>query len=396
MVRSRWSLIVAFALMGAATQVLWVTFAAVTDDAHTHYGVSKNAIGWLANVFPLFYVLLAIPAGIVLDRWFRGGLAVGAVLTAVGALLRLTGDSYGWVLFGQVVISLGQPLVLNAITGVTTRYLAEKDRPTGIAIGSASTFAGLVIGFGLGAALSHPNRMHLLVVIGAVLAVASAIVLLLALRAPASFEVALAPAGIGAFRVAWADPFIRRLCAVVFVPFGIFVTLSTFAQTLLKPAGVSDSTAGVILICNVVAGVIGCATVPVWATRRRREMTVLFASLFVTTTACAVLAAAAGVVTGFIAIAAIGFVLLPALPIVLEMTERRSGEVGGTATGLMWMAGNLGGLVVATVVGVIVDHPVPAFALLAVLTVLALPLVRRFGRYAFATPGDPAPAAPAG
>src|SRR3954465_5439551 len=164
--------VVGFALLGATTQVLWVTYAPVTDAAATYYGVSDSAVGWLANVFPLLYVLLAVPAGMVLDRWFRGGLAAGAVLTALGALLRLGGASYQWGLLGQLVVGVAQPLVLNAITGVASRYLPPRHRPTGIAIGSASTFAGLIVGFGLGAVFASPSGIRPLLEVQALLAVA--------------------------------------------------------------------------------------------------------------------------------------------------------------------------------------------------------------------------------
>jgi hypothetical protein len=96
----------------------------------------------------------------------------------------------------------------------------------------------------------------------------------------------------------------------------------------------------------------------------------------VTTLACVALAVVPGVAVGFVAVVALGFALLPALPIVLEMTERRAGAAEGTATGLIWLTGNLGGLVLAAVVGLLVDHPVPAFLLLAALSVLTLPLLR--------------------
>lgn len=59
-----------------------------------HYGVSVSAIGWLAEIFPLLYVVLAIPSGILLDRWFRPMLAGGGALVAFGGLLRLGGDSF--------------------------------------------------------------------------------------------------------------------------------------------------------------------------------------------------------------------------------------------------------------------------------------------------------------
>ena len=79
----RWSVVVAYASVVAVTQMLWLTFAPITTDVARDFDVSKTAVGLLALVFPLFYVLLAIPAGIALDRWFRGSLAAGAVLTAL-------------------------------------------------------------------------------------------------------------------------------------------------------------------------------------------------------------------------------------------------------------------------------------------------------------------------
>src|SRR5579871_4309233 len=55
-----WGVIVAYALLTAATQMLWLTFAAITTDSAHRYGVSEGAVGWLAEIFPLLYVLLAI------------------------------------------------------------------------------------------------------------------------------------------------------------------------------------------------------------------------------------------------------------------------------------------------------------------------------------------------
>lgn len=375
---ARWSVIVVFALLGAVTQVLWVTYAPVTDAAAAYYGVSDTAIGWLANVFPLLYVLLAIPAGMVLDRWFRGGLAAGAVLAAAGALLRLL-PGYEWALAGQLVVGVAQPLVLNAITGVASRYLPTADRPTGIAIGSAGTFAGLIVGFGLGAVFASSSAIPTLLAVQAAIAVVVGLAVLYVVRRPAPFEPgATEAAGLGALRIALRDPGIRRLCALVFVPFGVFVSLSTFLQPLLEPAGVAESTAGLLLVANVVAGVVGCAVVPVFASRRKAEVRVMAAALGVTAFACVALALVPGVAVGFVAVVALGLALLPALPIVLELTERRAGAAEGTATGLIWLTGNLGGLVLAAVVGVLVDQPVAAFLLLAALSLATLPLLRSF------------------
>lgn len=378
--RSRWGAIVAFALVGAATQLVWLNFAGVTTVAAERYGVSESAIGWLAQVFPLLYVVLAIPAGLILDKWFRSGLIAGAVLTALGAVLRLGGDDYGWLLAGQIVASVAQPLVLNAVTGITDRYLAEKDRPTGIAAGTASIFAGMVIAFLLSAILADSNELPTMLWLTAIFSVVAAVTLIVALRKPGEHKAERRRPDRGALQIAWGDPLIRRVCVLAIFPFGVFVAMTTFSQALLEPAGVSAGTASTILLINVVAGVLGSAVVPVLVVRHHAEAALLVASLTVTALACVALALWPGVAMGFIAITVIGFLLLPALPIVLELVERRTGEAEGTGAGLIWMAGNLGGLVVAIVVGVLVDHPVAAFLVMAGVALIAVPGARALRR----------------
>ncbi len=377
---SRWSAIVGYSLVGAATQLVWLNFAGVTTVAATRYGVSESAIGWLAQVFPLLYVVLAIPCGLILDRWFRAGLVAGAVLTAVGAGVRLIGDNYGWLLAGQLIASVAQPLVLNAVTGITGRYLDEKDRPTGIAVGTASIFGGMVLAFLLSAVFTTSSSLPAMLVVSAVFCVLAAVALMLSLRRPGDFEVLRKHPKRGALRIAWGDSLIRRLCVLAIFPFGVFVAMSTFAQALLEPAGVSGSTASAILLVQVVAGVAGSAVIPVVVARRHAESALLVVSLSVTAGACVLLAFVPGAVTGFVAITLIGLLLLPALPIVLELVERRTGEAEGTAAGLIWMAGNLGGLVVAVVVGLLVDHPTAAFLVMGGIALIAVPGARALRR----------------
>lgn len=56
-------MLIAYACVAAASQTLWLTYAPVTTVAAELYDVSVDAIGWLANIDPLLYVLLALPAG---------------------------------------------------------------------------------------------------------------------------------------------------------------------------------------------------------------------------------------------------------------------------------------------------------------------------------------------
>ncbi|MFD6392914.1 MFS transporter [Nocardia sp. NPDC060259] len=373
-------MITAFALVGAATQLVWLTYAPVTTVAAEHFGVSESAVGWLANMFPLLYVVLAVPAGILLDRWFRPALIAGAVLTAFGAGLRLLHDGFAVVFVGQTVVAVAQPLVLNAITGIAGHYLDEKDRPTGIAVGTASTFAGMAAAFVLGAALPAESQLGTLAAIGALFAGAAAIWLTVELVRAGRGPAASTQTSLSALRATLGDSYVRRLCVAVFFPFGTFVALATYGQALLEPAGVSADAASIVLLINVLAGVVGCAVVPVAVLRRGVELPAVMVGLTASALACLLVAVAPGLATGFLAFVLIGLTLLPALPIVLTMAERHTGAAEGTAAGLIWMTGNLGGLVVAGATGLLVDRPALAFGLCAATTILGVPLTMRLRR----------------
>jgi predicted MFS family arabinose efflux permease len=375
--------VAAYALVGAATQMLWLTFAPVSTVAAQAYGVSVEWIGQLANVFVLVFVLLAVPAGVLLDRNLRLYLFLGAVLAAVGGIVRL-GGKFPWLLVGGVVAALGQPLVLTGITGLTRAYLEPRHRPTGIALATASTFAGMVLAFLLGTVLSTADQMSTLVAVDAVFAVVAALTLGWALRAPVVFaDQALRVgwrASATAVRRAWAIPMVRVLCLLVFIPFGTFIALTTWTEALLEPAGVTVEQVGVVLVVNVVAGVVGSATLPSWVAKRGWEVHATVVAIVVTVGACLLLALAPGFVTALVGLAVAGFVLLPMLPVVLEIVERSSADLEGVASGLVWSVGNLGGVVIATIVTFTVSSPAASFLLLAAFMVLAAVLLPRLRR----------------
>src|SRR4051812_23484557 len=136
-VTARWGTVAAYAAVAAANQLLWLTYAPITTATAEHFGVSESAVGWLSQVFPLLYVILAIPAGLLLDRHFRSALLTGAWLTAAGGALRLGSDTFAAALAGQLLIAVAQPLILNAVTKVAVISLPPADRTRGISLGSA-------------------------------------------------------------------------------------------------------------------------------------------------------------------------------------------------------------------------------------------------------------------
>jgi predicted MFS family arabinose efflux permease len=369
-----WAVVLTYAAVAGASQLLWLTYAPVTTAAAHHYGVSVTAIGWLANVFPLLYVALAVPAGLALDRWPRTALGAGVVLTALGGVVRLGGDTFGWALSGQLLVAVAQPLVLNAITGVVA-VLPARARPTGIAVGSAGLFLGMVVALGAGAIVGGDHLVALATAQAVIGVLAAMVFLLVHRRVPIAAP--LVEAEGSGLRGVWTDPVLRAIALLAFLGFGVFVALITWLQALLEPRGVSESAAGAIITVAVAVGAVGSTLISARLEGRGVEVALLRIALVGAVVGCCLLAVSRG-----LGLAAAGTVvavlsLLTALPWLLALCERRAAGSVASATALLWLAGNLGGLAVAVAVGGLVDRPTVAFLLLAAVGLVGLPLVQR-------------------
>jgi predicted MFS family arabinose efflux permease len=346
---------------------------------HHRVGASLRRVGGGRGLaggdLPLLYVVLAIPAGILLDRWFRSTLAGGGALVAVGGLLRLGGDTFAWAMAGQATVAVAQPVVLSAVSKLAGEYLPVEQRATGISVGSAGGFVGMVIALILGPAVGGHGQLQRLLEIEAVLALVPAAMLALSLRRPGVESDEHAAIAGNAARWLWGLPSMRTLCGLVFVGFGVFVALATWLQTLLQPSGVSETAAGALLVGMVVAGVIGCAVLAPPVVARGAERGFMRCVVIVSALGCLALGVMPWLGARAAVIVVMGLFMLPALPVILTATERLAGRSAGTAGAIVWMAGNLGGLVVALIVQVLVHHPLGAFTAMAGVSLLGLPLV---------------------
>jgi len=386
-----WPVLAAYALVAAATQMVWLTYAAITTDTAHRYGVSVGAVGWLAELFPLVYVVLALPAGWLLDRWFHPVLVTGALLVALGALVRLGGETFAWALAGQIIVAIAQPVVLSAVGKLAAEHLSEDARADGISLGSAGNFVGMLLALVLGPTLGADGNLTPLLVVSAAFACTAAIALAGTLRRASPAGETTAVIGDGSLRALLARPTMTTLTGLVFLGFGVFIALATWLQTLLHPDGVSDTAAGALLVGMVIAGVVGCAMLPPRVARRHAERAFMRAVAIVTSLGCVALAALPWLPARAAVLVVMGALLLPALPIVLTAAERIAGRSIGMAGAVVWMAGNLGGLVVAGLVQALVHHQLAAFLAMAAVSALALPLAGRLPRDDSSRGGPPPP-----
>ena len=120
----RWFLLAVFMFLNIVIQIQWLSHAMIARPATIFFesrGVEFTSfynIDTLAILYMLVYIVVCLPASYIIDRFnLRMGIGIGAVLSAVGALMKgFFASSFSVVFFGQVLLAIGQPFVLNAAT----------------------------------------------------------------------------------------------------------------------------------------------------------------------------------------------------------------------------------------------------------------------------------------
>jgi predicted MFS family arabinose efflux permease len=369
----RWVILAAYALLAACTQLLWLSFAAVDTDSAKVLHVDVGTVGDLAAIFPFVYVVLALPVGRWLDARFSQALAIGAVLTGAGALLRIAAPSSFLIqLVGQIVIAAGQPFVLNSITKVAARYFPHSERATAVSIGSVALFLGILASVLIAQPLFDAGGLSLLLIVEAIPSLIGAALMLVLLRLPAIYPDDASTAV--SLRWLIRDRLMWLLAGLIFIGMGVYNAVATWLQPVLANFG-EGGAAGNLIAVLTAGGIAGAAVLPPLVARRDQRRTMLVLALAFTAIAFAAADVRHDVVWLGVWLFATGFVIMACLPVVLDWSAVHAGTAReGSAAGFLLMSGNLGGVVLVIVIQAVMGNAYVPFAALAVIGLLGLPL----------------------
>jgi cyanate permease len=382
----RWLVLAAFILIALMTQVLWISFAPITSVASRFYGVSDLMIGLLSMVFMVVYIVVVLPSAWVIDSFgFRRAVGIGAVLSAVFGLGRgIFASSFTAVLVCQVGIAVGQPFVLGSITKIAARWFPERERATAAGLGTLALYLGP-----LAAMLLTPFLVlriglpRTLTVYGIATAVAAAVFLIAAREHPPT------PAGRDE-RVLMLDglkSMLRQrdflfLLVMFFVGLGLFNSVSTWVEDIVRPRGFSISQAGLLGGLMLIGGIVGAVVIPLFsdASRRRKPFLVLALAGLLPGLLGITFAESYGLllVSGFL----LGFFLLSAGPIGFQYAaEITRPAPEGTSNSLLLVVGQVSGILFILGMDTLKSPVTKAMTTpllgLAGLTVIALALATR-------------------
>ncbi len=346
----RWVVLAGFGGVAMVSQMLWLNFTPLLSDIQKRYQVSEmTALFSLVLVFPLLYVLFSIPAGILIDKkGYRFSVAWGGIIMAAFSLLRIIDTSFYCIVAGQVGVALAQPFIVNAIAKLASDWFSEEQGAMANGLGTVGMFLGMALGLILTPYLVDTLNFQMAMVVFAGISIAAAGFYIYADRSPPPVIHSASSAsqwnGIGNLL---KNKYLILLFFISFLGLGFFNGLMSLIEPLLAPRGFSSKEAGLAGSIMIFGGIGGAAVIPALSDHfRKRKPFFLLSVLF-----SLVALYPFGTINNYTAIlvlsGAIGFFFLPAYALLLEMCSELAGETWtGSATGLLMLAGNAGGVVV--------------------------------------------------
>jgi len=344
-------------MLVAASHVLWVSFASVTLDAAHIFNTTEISIGLLISIGPLCSALLSIPAGALTDRYgYRTPLLWAGAATAVFGFARAFSPSFPILLVLTVGLLVPQPFLINAVADLVNRHFPEDMAATVTGVGTMSIFLGITIGLTVTPPLvsSMGVRGSQFVYAGLALAALAVFVVMAPARAPErlvdpeELPIREALGRVLRSRTLW------YLSAILLCGFGFYIGITAWLEEMLRPRGISAARAGLVAGLITIAGILGSITLGALSDQIKRRKPFLIMAGIVAAPALWLLGHLESfnmlLVTAFF----MGFFLLAALPVAIAIVsedESLGPQVAGTAVGVILMAGNLGGVIVVTIMG---------------------------------------------
>ncbi len=348
----RWIMLLAFMSVVAVNQLLWITFAPITGEAASYYGVPDLSIGLLSLVFLIVYIIISIPASWAIDTYgVRVAVGIGAALTGIFGLLRgLVAPSYNLVLISQIGIAIGQPFILNAVTTVAARWFPIRERATAAGLGSLAIYIGIFMGLALTPYLTVQSGIGSMLIAYGIVSVIAALVFFLFARErpptppcpPGQEERSLVLDGL---RQTLRKREFVLLMLVFFVGLGVFNAVTTWIEDIVRPRGFSITQAGDAGGLMIVGGIIGALVVPLLSDRYRRRTPFLVLALLGATLGLGGITYATGYPLLLASAFLMGFFLLSAGPVGFQYgAEVAYPAPEGTSNGLLLLMGQISGI----------------------------------------------------
>lgn len=348
----RWLMLTIYMLIVAVNQLLWITFAPITSDATGYYGVTDLQIGILSMCFMIVYIVVSIPASWIIDKYgIRAGVGTGALFTGIFGLLRgFAGTNYHILLLAQVGIAVGQPFILNAITKLAARWFPIEERATAAGLGTLAMYIGILLGMTLTPYLVIGSGMDGMLYIYGIISAAIAALFMVLMREgpptapcrPDQEERSLVYDGL---KQTLHTKDFQWLMVIFFIGLGVFNSVTTWIEDILRPRGFSATQAGITGGMMIIGGIVGALIIPLLSDKYKRRTPFIIVALTGATLGLTGITFATSYHLLLLSGMILGFFLLSAGPVGFQYgAEITFPASEGTSNGMLLLMGQVSGI----------------------------------------------------
>jgi MFS family permease len=350
----RWVVLAVFMLINVMVQVLWICYAPIASSAAASYGVKREDVDMLANIFLLVYLPVAFPAAWAIDYFgFKKAVGFGATLMAVFGLLRAFFPyNYTVALIGSIGIAVGQPFLLNAFTKLAAQWFPQKQRATITGIVFLAMFVGIGLGEALGPGLLSAFQFKgMQMIYGVATLIAVALFLVFARSKPPT------PAGpaedetralvLDGLKSMLKQREVYFLSLALFLGSGIVNTVFTLIDGFGREKGLTTEQGVALTVALLAAGIVGSIVLPMFSDAIRRRKPIILLGIFGAVPATLCLAMGKGFNFEVICTIVLGFCITGATPVAYQYgAEITHPAPEGTSNGIFAVVVQASGLII--------------------------------------------------
>jgi len=355
----RFYIITLYSLGMFSNAIQWITFSPISDELKKIYDVPSLSVELNSLLFMILFLPVGFPSEYAIDTWGpRTGLFIGASFTLVGGWLRCLIDiNFHLVYIGQVLSAIGQPFFMNVPAKLGAIWFKPEHRTMATTVASIANPIGAAIGFLIpsffiteSTDLKADGKSQVLKLIICEAIIATVISLSIFLffkskpRLPPSRTACVEKESFrDSLRDMARNPEFWKLFFAFSVGLGVFNTLSTIINPLLKPYGYSSSDSSFMAAICIGAGLAGAIVFGAYvdATKKfRRSYTILLIGSFGALLGLGFILQTRIIGLGMVFIAVLGFMMMPLLPLGYDLACEITYPVGEAMTGGML---NIGG-----------------------------------------------------
>jgi len=355
----RWIVLLLFMVVALLSQVLWLSFAPISSEMAELFHVTTFDISLLSLVWPIVFVITAIPVGIFIDkRGFKKSVGLGAVFIAVFSVVRIfstiNGYNFTLLLISQICAAVSQPFIFGSITKLAVSWFPEKEQGLATGLGTIGLFLGMMLALVLTPFLYLTFGITNMLVILACISCAGSFLFLIFAREGNVVDSAEASSAF-TIKDIWTLSKKRDFAILeygFFVCVGGFTAILTWLEVMLNSLhGISIDQAGIAGGVMILGGIIGSIVIPALSDKFKKIKAFVLVDLAIGIIAFYFI----GIFEDFLFLVMIcfiiGFFLMSALPLVLQISNRITGfGMEGRASSLLWFFSQLGSILLIAII----------------------------------------------